>query len=43
MLAGIWWLAARTDDHWSTQWLYYRSSYDTLESSFADGSRIRAR
>lgn len=42
VLAGIWWLAARTDDHWSTQWLYYRAPYADLGASFADGAQIRA-
>ena len=30
ILLAIWWLADRTDDFWSTQWLYYRSSYESL-------------
>ncbi|WP_104105589.1 acyltransferase family protein [Nocardioides sp. 616] len=42
VLAGIWWLTTRTDDHWSTQWLYYRSSYDTLGVSLREGAEIRA-
>ena len=42
VLGGLWWLAERTDDHWSTQWLYYRASYDSLDATLAGGMEIRA-
>lgn len=42
VLAWIWWLAARTDDHWSTQWLYFRSSYDELGADLLTGVETRA-
>jgi fucose 4-O-acetylase-like acetyltransferase len=32
-LAGIWWLAARTDQVAHTEWLYYRSPYVELDVS----------
>ncbi|WP_162599682.1 acyltransferase family protein [Nocardioides solisilvae] len=41
VLAGLWWLAGRTDDLWSTQWLYYRASYDSLGAGVAEGAEIR--
>lgn len=41
VLAGIWWLAGRTDDWISTEWLYFRASYDELGASFADGVQGR--
>ncbi len=43
ILLAIWWLADRTDDFWSTQWLYYRSSYDSLGASLGEGAWTRAR
>ncbi len=42
IFAGLWWLAGTTDEHWSTQWLYYRSPYDDLGVSFGEGVEIRA-
>ncbi len=43
VMAGIWWLADHTDDYWSTQWLYYRSAYESLGAGAAEGAWIRAR
>lgn len=43
VLAWIWWLAGHTDDHWGTQWLYYRAPYDELGATFGDGVWIRLR
>lgn len=42
VLAAVWWLAGRTDEHWSTQWLYFRASYAELEASFAEGVENRS-
>ncbi len=39
----LWWLAARTDRYWATQFLYFRASYDELGYSAGDGIWIRAR
>jgi fucose 4-O-acetylase-like acetyltransferase len=43
VLAGLWWFAARTDQYWSSEWLYYRTSYGDLGTSVADGMTIRLR
>ena len=43
VLVLIWRLAAHTDDHWGTQWLYYRASYDELGATTGDGMWIRLR
>ncbi len=43
VLLLIWRLAAHTDDHWGTQWLYYRASYDELGATPGDGMWIRLR
>ncbi|WP_426242424.1 acyltransferase family protein [Nocardioides sp. LHG3406-4] len=43
VLLLIWQLAAQTDDHWGTQWLYYRASYDDLGATAGDGMWIRLR
>ena len=43
ILAAIWWLADHTNDFWSTQWLYYRSSYDSLGVGLGEGAWTRAR
>ncbi len=43
VLLLIWWLAAHTDAHWSTEWLYYRTSYDALGSSLGNGAWTRLR
>lgn len=37
-----WWMAPRTDDHWSTQWLFFRAPYADLGASTAEGVQIRA-
>lgn len=42
VLWGVWQLAAHTDDHWSTQWLYYRTPYADLDASFTGGAETRA-
>ena len=39
----IWWLADHTNDFWSTQWLYYRTSYADLGADLAQGAWTRAR
>ena len=39
----IWRLAADTDEHWGTQWLYYRASYDELDATTGEGMWIRLR
>ena len=44
-LLALWWiweLAEHTDDHWSTQWLYHRTSYGELGATFSEGVEIRA-
>ena len=43
VLVAIWQLAAVTDDHWSTQWLYYRTAYAELGESTGDSMWIRLR
>lgn len=43
VFALIWWLADHTNDLWSTQWLYYRTSYADLGADLADGAWTRAR
>lgn len=43
VFAGIWWLTTRTDDYWSTQFLFYRASYAELGVSLNEGMWIRAR
>ena len=43
VLALVWRLAAVTDDYWSTQWLYYRTSYDELGEGTTDGAWDRLR
>ncbi len=42
-LLFVWWLADRTNDYWSTQFLYFRASYDELGATDTDGMWIRAR
>jgi fucose 4-O-acetylase-like acetyltransferase len=48
MLAGIpllvwlWRVAETTDQRWSTDWFYFRDSYDVLEVSLTEGMEIRA-
>lgn len=37
-----WWLAPRTDDLWSTPWLFFRSPYADLGAGTAEGMQIRA-
>jgi fucose 4-O-acetylase-like acetyltransferase len=39
----LWWLAARTDRYWATQFLYFRAPYAELGVSDAEGMWIRAR
>lgn len=43
VLASIWWLTRYTDDLWSTQFLYFRASYEELGVSTPEGiwSRLR--
>jgi fucose 4-O-acetylase-like acetyltransferase len=43
ILAGIWWLTKYTDDLWSTQFFYFRASYEELGVSPGEGmwSRLR--
>ena len=43
ILAATWWLAGHTDDFWSTQWLFYRSSYESLGAGLGEGIWIRVR
>lgn len=43
VLALVWRLAGQTDDYWSTQWLYYRTSYDELGAGTTDGAWDRLR
>lgn len=43
IVLGIWWLTLHTDDFWSTQFLYYRASYDELGVTVADGMWARVR
>lgn len=43
VLALLWRLASVTDDYWSTQWLYYRTSYDELGEGTTDGAWDRLR
>ncbi|MDN4175012.1 acyltransferase family protein [Nocardioides sp. SOB77] len=42
VLAGIWLLAARTDDWAATEWLYYRARYDELDVSDTQAFLTRA-
>lgn len=42
VMVWLWTLAAQTDDHWSTQWFYYRSSYTDLGVDGAEGISTRA-
>ena len=39
----LWWLAARTDRYWATQFLYFRAPYDELGAGDLEGIWIRAR
>ena len=43
VLVAVWRLAAVTDDHWGTQWLYYRTAYADLGADALDGAWIRLR
>ena len=43
VLLLIWRLAADTEEHWGTQWLYYRASYDELDATTGGGMWIRLR
>jgi fucose 4-O-acetylase-like acetyltransferase len=40
---ALWWLAARTDRYWATQFLYFRAPYDELGAAALEGIWIRAR
>lgn len=41
-LIWLWqWMAPRTDEHWSTQWLFFRAPYETLGASAGEGMQIR--
>ena len=45
-IAGVlflWWLAARTDRYWATQFLYFRAPYAELGAGDLEGIWIRAR
>jgi fucose 4-O-acetylase-like acetyltransferase len=42
LLGWLWWLAGRTDDWISTEWLYYRSSYDEMDVATDLGMLVRA-
>ena len=42
VLGLTWVLADHTNYFWSTQWLYYRSSYESLGAGLAEGAWIRA-
>ncbi len=37
------WLARHTDDFWSTQFLFFRADYASLDATFAEGAWIRIR
>jgi fucose 4-O-acetylase-like acetyltransferase len=39
----LWWLAARTDRYWATQFLYFRAPYAELGAGDLEGIWIRAR
>ena len=39
----LWWLAARTDRYWATQFLYFRAPYAELGADDLEGIWIRAR
>lgn len=43
IMAGLYWLTQYTDLLWSTQWFYYRASYEELGVGFAEGVWTRGR
>jgi fucose 4-O-acetylase-like acetyltransferase len=43
VLLFVWWLAARTDRYWATQFLYFRAPYEELGAGDLEGIWIRAR